>query len=238
MKKLIYIVLLAFILSSCGTSTTQTNPTVDTGSIQTAAVNTMMAGINQTLTASAPTDTPIPPIPPTATIVPAEGNIFSWNYLAEQDSGGLKIQVGRVVIAEKTALLLDGIDFSGVAIFDDKPVVVEIVFIITNTTSNEISVYTNQGTVVVGNEQVNLLDYAFSGAEFGENFSGNIFPGVRVIGGIWFGLKRTQLSDIQSLTIAISGPADAKTLTRLGPEYRIFVDLSQRKNEPLPEELK
>jgi len=51
------LVIVVLFLIACGTSSTQTVPTVDVGSMQTAAANTIVAAINQTLTSNAPTNT-------------------------------------------------------------------------------------------------------------------------------------------------------------------------------------
>jgi len=58
-------------LIACETSSTQTVSTVDVGSMQTAAANTVVAGINQTLTSNAPTNTALPTNTPepTATLL-------------------------------------------------------------------------------------------------------------------------------------------------------------------------
>jgi len=65
------LVIVVLFLIACGASSTQTAPTVDVGSIQTAAANTIVAGINQTLTSNAPTNTPLPTntSEPTATLL-------------------------------------------------------------------------------------------------------------------------------------------------------------------------
>ena len=80
----------------------------------------------------------------------ANGQVYAWNYLASQDSGGLTVQIARVLIGEKSAV---GIDFSNggtYTLFDDKPVVAEIDFIISNKTDKTINIYTDQDMVVAG----------------------------------------------------------------------------------------
>lgn len=97
MKKLTIVILLGFVLSSCGTSTTQTNPMVDTGAVQTAAVNTLMAGINQTLTASAPTNTPQPTTTPqpTKTPIPTSTNTPVPTPLSFSGQGDNVIEIDK-----------------------------------------------------------------------------------------------------------------------------------------------
>jgi hypothetical protein len=225
---LIFVILVCLLLGCAPAAAPKTAPTVDIGAIQTATVLTVVA--------SAPTKPPAPTdIPPTApppTTEPSK-NIFSWNYLAEQESGGIKVQVARVLIAEKSAYAAD--KFKG-KVFEDKDVVVEIIFIVTNSTDKKAAVYPDQGTVIVGSEQVDLRSYMFSG-KVGEDIGGDIFPGVTRIGGLWFGLKRTALPDLQKLVITFNGPV-GESFTKLGDDYTFTLDLSQRKTDPLPDELK
>jgi len=221
----------------------------DAGAVQTA--------VAQTMAAQQPTATPIPPtattkptqaIPPTATPVPPTatpvvdlaGKEYSWNHLASQESGKVKIDIARIVIGDKAWIeSVTGNDFTNggaVDIYNDKPVVAEIIFKVTNNSDKPINVYTDQGKLVVGSEQIDLLDYAMYG-EFGDDFSGEIFPGVTAIGGMWIGIKRSALEDIKKMQIFIDGPSD-NNLNTLGPDYKFDIDLSERKNEPLPDDLK
>jgi len=173
----------------------------------------------------------------TATTAPiTNGTEFAWNYLADQTSGNVKVQIARLVIADKTAINQDFTDGGLVTIFNDKPVVAEVIFIVTNNSDKPISIYPDQGKVIAGSEQIDLTDFMM-GTEFGEKFSGDIYPGVKAIGGMWFGFKRTALVDIQKMTITFMGPSD-QSLNRLGPDYTFQLDLSQRQDAAIPTELK
>lgn len=231
MKYFLLVIVLA--MTACG-APAAVPPTPDIGAIQTGAVQTVMASI--------PTQPPptVAPALPTDTAVPATGagSIFAWNYIGSQESGGLRVEIARFVVADKLALT--DFDFTGggrIKVFDDRPVVSEIIFKITNTTQEKINIYPDQGKVIAGGEQVDLLDFAIQGSTFGDDFSGEIFPGVTVIGGMWFGFKRTPVDQITSATIAFSGPS-GDSFNSLGPEFNIVLDLSNRQNQPIPDELK
>lgn len=188
-----------------------------------------------------PTST-VPPIPtttikpsPTANaVVPLTSeNHFAWNFIASQESGDILVEIARIVISEKNAA---GQKFGNYKIYDDKPNVGEIVFRITNKSDKILSIYPDQGTIVVGNEQIDLREYMIS-STFGDDLGGEIYPGVTKIGGIWFGIKRTALGEIQSITIAFSNPTDNE-FNSYGEDFLFIIDLSNRQNEPLPDELK
>jgi hypothetical protein len=196
---------------------------------------------------STPTSTPAPTTPaivfhtvtpgPTETKAPAAsptlaGEVFAWNNLGEIDSGGLKIQIARVMLGEKKAI---NQPFEKIRTFDDRPVVVALIFKIINTSSDTLSVYPDQGTVVAAGEQVDLGDFMLFGT-FGDDIGGDIFPGVTKIGGIWLGFKRTSAEAIQNLTLVINAPMN-KSFIQVGGDYQFNLDLSDRKLEPVPPEL-
>lgn len=213
-------------------------PTADVKAIYTSAMLTALAPLTQT--AALPAGTSTPQITATFTSIvaptktPQPTDFFAWNYVGKQNSGGVILTIARVVVADKSAV---NADFSPVSVFNNRNVVASLVFIVQNTTSKTISIYPDQGKIVGGNEQINLRDFMIGGARFGENFSGDLLPGVQATGGIWFGFQRTQLQDIQSLQVNISAPFDASSFTPLGPDYNFVIDLRQRKDDAIPPEL-
>lgn len=235
MKRTIIPLVITIVALACG-GTTPSQPTMDLAAIQTAAVETALASVS--------TQSPaINPALPTETIpltnTPAStlsGSHFAWNYIGSQESGGLRVEIARFVLADKAAVNQDFTAGGLTTIFDDRPVVGEIVFKITNSTQQIISVYPDQGKVIGGGEQIDLMEFALVG-EFGDNFSGEIHPGVTVIGGIWFGFKRTPVDQITSVTIAFDAPHD-QNFNSLGTDFNIVLDLTSRQDQPLPDELK
>ncbi|MDH5508085.1 MAG: hypothetical protein OEZ02_12760 [Anaerolineae bacterium] len=161
------------------------------------------------------------------------GDKIAINFGAQQESGGLLVEIARVLIADKTALEQD---FDLIGIFEDKPVVGEIIFKITNNTEGILTIYPEQGVVIIGTEQINLGDFYFA-TKFGDAISGDIYPGVTVIGGLWFGIKRSSVSAIHSLTIAFDAPINIEYET-IGENFQFEVDLSKQTYEELPDELR
>ena len=178
-----------------------------------------------------PTATRRPPSTSEPTAAPI-GEAFAWNDLATLESGGISVRIARLVLADKTAIT--DVPLEQLPSLQRTPVVMALVLVITNTTDQVISLYPDQGTVVAGAEQVELLEHFFN--TFGDEPGGEIFPGVTKIGGLWFGFQRTPVEDIQHITLTFRGPVDAGFNT-LGADYTFDLDLSQRRNDPLQAEL-
>jgi hypothetical protein len=159
------------------------------------------------------------------------GDQYAWNYPAAIESGGVSIQIGRLLIAQKTAF---NDEFLREPYYQDKPVVVEIIFIVKNNSGQIMNVFPDQGYITVGGEQVDLYS---TPSIIGDYVGGEILPGITKIGGFWFGFRRTTLDEIQSMDILIAAPFDSAYNTT-GSEYYFQIDLSKRKNEPMPDELK
>lgn len=224
MKKILIAMIGMGMILACGT-TAPTQPAAEAPAADT-STPFPSATTAPTSTAPVPTDTSQP------TTAPNLGQHYAWNYIATQESGGVTVEIVRFVLADKATI---DQDFDLLTPFDDRPVVAEIIFKITNTTDKIISIYPDQGKVIAGAEQVELLDFFL--ASFGDEFSGDIYPGVTVIGGMWLGFKRTSVDDITTVTIAFLAPFD-ENFNSLGPDFNIVLDLSTRQDQPLPDELK
>lgn len=157
---------------------------------------------------------------------------YAWNYPQAIDVGGLVVQVGRVLLAPEGTFKED---FFKAPYFQDKPVVGELIFVVQNKSGQTWSVYPGQALVAIGGEQVDLFEAGLNG-RIGESVDGEILAGITKIGGFWFGLHRTPLDQIKSMSIIISGPFDVNN--NQGAEYHFNLDLSDRKSEPMPDELK
>lgn len=248
MKKFVAYILATLILTACSA------PTPDAGQVQ-SLLQTALAGTSEAIAMSvtatdtvvptntpAPTSTPGPtntPRPtntsiPTATTTPTpdRSHTKAKNYLASLDEIGVTIEIARILIAEKTSV---DQDFSSSELFSDKPVVVEIVFKVTNTTNEVATVYVDQGTIAVNGEQIDLFDYALTGARFGDDLGGEILPGVTKIGGIWVGVKRSTFEEINQIIIKISR---ARTDSGLrGKDYNFTIEVGDWGFEEYPKEL-
>lgn len=254
MKKTFFIFIVLFLLVACS------QPTPDSDAIETAIAQTEAANPTNTnppepsntpeptetntpepTNTPKPTNTPrptntksptnTPTQPPTSTPVDTT-QIISKNYVASQDSGGVILEVARVLIANKDAV---DIDFSDEELFDDKLVVMEIIFRLVNNTDETIEINIHRGLIAVNSEQVQLNDYWLN-TDFGDDFYEDQLPGVTAIGGYWVGLKRTAVEDVTKILIRIDHPTDTD-YNRLGPEYIFEIDVEDWGWEELPEEL-
>lgn len=235
------------VLTACSTG----SPSA--GDIQTAIANTQAAQPTETplppstntplptqTNTPKPTNTPRPtntPKPtPSETLTPGMDTtqMVAKNFVASQDDNGLIVEVARILIADKVA---EGQDFSKSELFDDKPVVVEFLFRITNNTDKIANLYVDQGSVAINGEPIDLIDYAMEGARFGDDLGGEFLPGVTAIGGVWIGVKRTPWDQVNKIVIKIDAPHD-NDFNRLGKDYYFDIDVADWTFEQLPDELK
>lgn len=144
------------------------------------------------------------------------------------------VEVARICIGAKEKIPLD---FSGSA-FNGKPVVVEFIFRISNPTEKSISVYVDQASIAVNDEQIDPMDYIITGNRFGDDLGGEMLPGVTKIGGFWTGLRRTPLDKVSKIQIKIRAPHDSSSYSSLGPDFSFTIDVKDWTFEQIPDELK
>lgn len=181
------------------------------------------------------TDTPIP-LTATATNTGSE-KIFSINYPAVQESGGIHVEIGRVLFAKKDELESLGFDYFETGAYTEVDVIGEIIFKITNTTDKVVSLYPYQATIVVGSEQIDLWGWSLIQRIGPEDVSGEIFPGVTLVGGSWFGVRRSDVPNITNMILSFDGPVD-ENFNSLGPDFYFELDLSNHEWVDMPDELK
>lgn len=208
MKRLCFPVLFLALLVACGpsenqivTAIAQTQAAASTDTpIPTdthVATNTPISTETQAPAISpsiTPTKPRTPTTEPTSTSAPtANEDIFALNYLASQESGGLIVEIARVLISDRAYFEnKNNWDFNAFdEDFQGKPVVGEILYKITNTSQSILKIYPYRGQVIIGSEQIELADYNFSGAVLGDDLNGEIFPGVTKIGA--YGLESVDL---------------------------------------------
>jgi len=186
-------------------------------------------------TSHPPTETPVPP---TEIPLPSPDQKWARNYVGWGESGGVTIEIARVLVGYKSSIpndwdalneYIDG--------WSEIDVVGELVFKITNNTDSTVTLYPDQGSVQIGGEQIELTEYMFT-STFGDDVGGDIFPGVTKIGGIWFGIKRSVPSEITQIIFRASAPHNSDTYDDLGPDYEIILDVSEHVWEEMPDELK
>lgn len=254
--EIITILVIALIIPSCtGASEADIQQAGMTAIAQTNAVtnsneNTATKAsddLSRTTSTIVPTNTPIPtpfstntPLPdptqesptsaPQPSQTPAPDKLWSINYAGWEESGNVTIEIARLVVGYK-----ENIPFDWGQSWEEVDVVGEIIFKVTNNNGVTVDVYPDQGTVQIGSEQIELVDYLLN--TFGENVGGEIYPGVTKVGGIWFGIKRSTPGEINEIIYRADDPNNSETWESLGPDYQIVIDTSQKRWEEMPEEL-
>jgi uncharacterized lipoprotein YajG len=237
MKKIMLLAVLVVFLTACGTPAVPTEPALSQNQLMETALVQAVGSL--TAAAPSPTETIIPNATPEAlTTQTLEGEVYAWNYLASQESGGVVITIARVLLTRHDANPKIKESLATNQILSNKPVIMEVIFIVENKTDKMVSVYTNQGKILAGSEQINMLDFAMAGSNIIGTYSGDILPGAKLLGGIWVGFERVSIEEINSVTIFIDGPSDAQSFSNIGPDYNFVLDLSERKFEEMPAELR
>jgi len=226
MNKIFIVMLLGlFLLTACGPSE---------GSIQTAIAQTQNALPSNSPTFE-PSITPIPTNESSSELTPISGTgeKYAWNYLSSQNSGGLSIMIARVLIADRTAISQE---FDGSII--EYPVVGMILFQINNYSDTySYSILPEYGTIQVGDELINLKDFYLQNYGFGDT-SPSLLPGTSSTRGVWFGIKQTSVKDINEMVLDFDGAVPLNNPSMVEPPVHFILNLSDKKFEPLPEELK
>lgn len=163
--------------------------------------------------------------------------LFSANFLATQESGGMTVELARVIVATKDAAeQAFGVKFSENDAFNESNTVVEVLFRVTNHTDAPLRVRLNDALVAINDEQVNLQDWSYVSA-FGNDLNDNVLPGATLQGGVWFGLKRTEPADVSRIIVSASAPFNAD-YDDVGDDILMEGNLSDHVWQPLPEELR
>ena len=186
-----------------------------------------------------PIDTPLPTdVPDEPTVIPtAPGSdlMFARNHVATQEIGGLIVEITRLLFSTKEVAVSRGNSFDEDD-YDGYDVVGEIIFTVVNTTDKKIVTFPDLSTIVINDEQIYLWDWPHS-SYVGEGVSGEIFPGVTLIGGTWFGIKRSEVPEINKIIVSFRGPNDGESYESLGPDFYFDIDLSEHIWEEIPEDL-
>lgn len=169
---------------------------------------------------------------PTPTPLPEGEGVIALNNVASVESGGVTVEIARVLIANKEAIEQD---FSVDSSFDNVDIVAMLVFKVKNNSEQTVSIYPDQGNVQVNSELIDLIDFFLAG--FGDDISGDLPPGVELIGGQWFGINRSTLDEINEMTLRFGGPSNPENFSKLGEDFEIVLDMSNKVFEPIPQEL-
>ena len=236
----IFVLMLLLTLNSCGLSNVEVQDNSDQDRLRTQIAATLYAEMQATNTArpsaafTSPTDMP-------GDIKGAsDKELWSKNYAGSAESGGVKIEIARVVVGYKEAFpaeynwhnwdnYIEG--------WENTKAIGEIIFKITNNTNFTVNIYPNFGSVQIGNEQIELENYS-AYTPFGDDTQGEIYSGVTKIGGIWFGIKRPTPEAINQIIYRCDAPYGPDSYDPLGQDIEIIMDFQNHAFEEMPEELK
>jgi hypothetical protein len=176
------------------------------------------------------------PVPATPTPEPPDqGQAVAANYLGKQESGGIEIELVRVLFGDKEYVEEEtGSDFG--SDFEQVDTLGEFVLRITNSTDKAVTVYPDQGTVVIGDEQIDLDQWWHRIGNM-EDVSGDLQPGVTRVGGFWFGVRRSDWDEIGKVLFLIDAPFD-QDYDDLGSGFRFEIDISGMGFQPFPDDLR
>lgn len=142
---------------------------------------------------------------------------------------GIEIEIIRIGFFDKSFIEEEqGEKFSEE--FDTVETVGEIIVGITNNSEQMISIYPGRGPVIVGDKQINPLDDYY--LRILEDITEDIYPGVKRIGGFWFGVNRTSWDKITEMTYVIDSIYDKEGFG-MDLEFSFDVDFTGKGFEPL-----
>lgn len=235
MKRLSVVTLLLVVLAGCGPAQTVTVPQTVLAdrpiTVQVPVTVEVEVQVEVPVTVLVqPTARPtaVPTVAPTAEANPA----IAANYVISQTQGGVSIRLLRVVCGDRDALA-PKVGLEDSEYFDDMETACEFLLEVRNDAGKTISVYPDQGQVVIGDEQVEPLDF-HGGIRSMEDISGDFLPGVRRIGGFWFGLRRVVWSDITKIVYTVNAPVD-EDWDHLGADYYFEIDTTGWTYVPIPD---
>jgi len=155
------------------------------------------------------------------------------NHVATIEQGKLTVKLARILFEDKASVEKEqGRSLEGIgAEWDSATILGEMMFVITNASGKTLSVYPDQGIVLIGSRQIELA-LVTSGITALDDISGDIYDGVTKVGGFWYPLPRVTWDDVKTVTVRFDGPVD-EHFNSMGEEFVFVVDLSSKPQEPL-----
>jgi hypothetical protein len=158
---------------------------------------------------------------------------YSWNNLGTINQGGVNVKVARLAVFEKSSISKKDQETYSNAYYG-LDTICDLYFEITNNTDRIMSLYVDQGLVMVNDEQVQLKSFMF---DTKGTLGGELLPGATVTGVITFGLKRITPDTINNITITFTAPHD-QYFNSYGQDYVFYLDLSHHEWVNKPDYLK
>lgn len=161
----------------------------------------------------------------------ANTNWSAWNNIAKQDSGGVEVEVLRLVLADN----IQGLDYFWESFWGDGSLIGEITFAIENNTDSEILLLPSQIDMTINGESASSSVMIFRGLAIGQMLDGFLAPGETRIGGYRFSTYDAfPFAEIRNLEMYWGCAFNMETGCS-GPEFRFDIDLSNRLQEAIPE---
>ncbi len=245
--KLTVLILCLLIFSGC--SVLRPEPTATP--TQTPIPTSTLTPTNTPTNTPTPTQTPTPT--PTFTPTPiSPEDLIAKNYLGNQTRVNVDLEILRLLLADKEILLLGHpqvrsdkikpIRF-GNPVFDDKPLVGEIVLRVTNLGEEVYTLFPSDLIIQIMGRQIVLDDYIMAEAYYtkGANpFNPDILPGSTLYLAYWFGIEDVDLSEIKEMAVYLEAPYEVMydgSWLATGQNYYFKFDLLEWVFEPMPEEV-
>lgn len=180
------------------------------------------------------TDSPTPEPTATATATP-DLDYFALSNVASQTRGGTMVEIAYVLVGDKQLFEAELAEYVETSpdLFADTPVVAYVIFNISNNSGKGIHLHPRNGQVVINEEQIRLADYD-SYTSVDDRFDGAYYAGERVVGGgVWFGIKESDVNEINQMVIVMHGPyyVEEKVYAK---DYYFLLDLSEHVIEEIP----
>ncbi len=164
----------------------------------------------------------------------------------------MEVELVRVLVADKDILLqghpqvkddqIQPPNFAA-SVFKDKPVVLELIFRMTNTSDKIYTIWFYDTSVQVAGKQILMEDFINADAVFAKNvnpWNPDILPGSTIYLGIWVGIEGPDVSEIGQINILIDSPyyeLSNGSYMSTGQKYYFTMDLTDWGFEPMPEEI-
>lgn len=238
-----YVLLILLVLVGCSQAKdTEESVLVTVQSVATTQIPTTPIPVTPTFTL-----TPIPVPSPIIDVTETPGmdtknpdlNSIALSNVAVQERGGVVVEIAWIFVVDKYDYEQEnpeGVTLSS-SIFDDKQVVAWIIFNITNNSGKDIHLHPRRGRVTINDEQIDLSEYR-SYTSVDEKFNGSYSPGERAVGGgVWFGIRNSDLNDIDHMIITMHGPHFPEE-EYYAENYYFMIDLTNHIHEEFPDYLK
>ena len=247
-KSLVPAVLVLLLLIACQPQTIEVDREVEVTVITEVEIEvertvivkeTVEVPVTRVVTAT-PTNTPEPTPTPEVPVIAAVEGAIAANYLGMQDQGGVELEMVRVLCKDiekfRSDHLASGVSESDMEEFSSSVTACEFILRITNNTEGAVTLYPNQGQVLINGEQIEPWGFFGTVGDPFEDTSGEIHAGVTRIGGFWFGVRRSAFDEVGTIKYIVSAPVD-DDWDSLGEDFTFEISTDGWEFETIPDDL-